>query len=241
MKTIDSQHRPVIVAVDGPAGSGKSTICAAVAQRLGWSYVNTGALYRAVGLLAHDRRVDLNNEKAVASLLEQVAPHMRWDHAKGQLWLGDQDLTPRLGTALAGNAASFVAKQQAVRRLLLPLQRSLTLMAKDGALVDGRDIGTVVFPDADLKIFMTASLEERARRRLRQLASGATSSSATTTLDDVMRDIAQRDEQDTARGEAPLRKADDAVEFDTSGFSQEEATSKLAQLIRTGVNKTVGV
>ena len=136
-------QKPIVVAVDGPAGSGKSTICAAVCKELGWSYVNTGALYRAVGLIAQLRRVDLKNEHAVASLLEQIAPDMRWDHSKGQLWLGDTNLTPQLGSVAAGNAASFVAKQQQVRKLLLPLQRQLTLMAENGALVDGRDIGTV--------------------------------------------------------------------------------------------------
>ncbi len=228
-----SKLKPIVVAVDGPAGSGKSTICAAVCKELGWSYVNTGALYRAVGIIAQERRVDLNNEKAVASMLEQIAPDMRWDHSKGQLWLGDTDLTPQLGTVQAGNAASFVAKQQLVRKLLLPLQRQLTLMAEKGAVVDGRDIGTVVFPDADLKIFMTASLEERAKRRLNQI--GGKRDNQPVTLEDIMRDIESRDLQDSARGEAPLKKADDAIEFDTSGLNLGEAVKALTELVRAKV------
>jgi len=119
----------------------------------------------------------------------------------------------------------------------LPLQRQLTLMAEVGAMVDGRDIGTVVFPDADLKIFMTASLKERAKRRLNQIGvqAGAEAGGAPITLEDIMRDIESRDLQDSARGEAPLKKADDAVEFDTSGMNLNEAVQSLTDLVRSKV------
>lgn len=229
--------RPKIVAVDGPAGSGKSTICSEVSRRIGWSYVNTGALYRGVGLLAVDRGIHLEDESAVGAMLEQLAEAIRWDYERHQLYCGDLNLTPRLGSAEAGNAASFIAKQQKVRQLLLPVQRQLALHAPRGALVDGRDIGTVVFPDADLKVFMTADLKERARRRLLQLEAKSSQSAdhgnPSPSLESVMDDIARRDNQDAGRGEAPLKMADDAVEFDTSGHSQAEAVEALIGIIRT--------
>jgi cytidylate kinase len=221
---VTARKRPIIVAVDGPAGSGKSTICSEVSARIGWSYVNTGALYRGVGLLARDRGIDLQDENAVGEMLESLAGAIRWDYERRMLFCGDENLTARLNSAEAGNAASFIAKQQKVRRLLLPVQRSLALDAPKGAMVDGRDIGTVVFPDADLKVFMTANLEERARRRLKQIEGKS--------LDAVMADIASRDRQDSGRGEAPLRKADDAVEFDTSAYNQEQAIEALVGIIR---------
>ncbi len=232
------RKRPIIVAVDGPAGSGKSTICSEVSAKIGWSYVNTGALYRGVGLLARDRGIDLEDESAVGAMLEKLAGDIRWDYHHHQLYCGGENLTPRLGTAEAGNAASFIAKQQKVRQLLLPVQRNLAINAPKGAMVDGRDIGTVVFPDANLKVFMTANLEERARRRLKQLdaktlAPGNDAADARDSLSAVMDDISRRDNQDSKRGEAPLRKADDAVEFDTSGYSQSEAVDALIALIRS--------
>ena len=232
------RKRPIIVAVDGPAGSGKSTICSEVSAKIGWSYVNTGALYRGVGLLARDRGIDLEDESAVGAMLEKLAGDIRWDYHHHQLYCGGENLTPRLGTAEAGNAASFIAKQQKVRQLLLPVQRNLAINAPKGAMVDGRDIGTVVFPDANLKVFMTANLEERARRRLKQLdakalAPGNDAADARDSLSAVMDDISRRDNQDSKRGEAPLRKADDAVEFDTSGYSQSEAIDALIALIRS--------
>jgi cytidylate kinase len=210
--------------VDGPAGSGKSTICSEVSARIGWSYVNTGALYRGVGLMASDRGINLQDEAAVGVMLESLAGQIRWDYEQRMLFCGSENLTPRLNSAEAGNAASFIAKQQKVRKLLLPVQRNLVLDAPNGVMVDGRDIGTVVFPDADLKVFMTASLEERARRRLKQIDAKS--------LDAVMADIASRDKQDSGRGEAPLRKADDAVEFDTSAYDQAQAVDALIGIIR---------
>ncbi len=232
------RKRPIIVAVDGPAGSGKSTICSEVSAKIGWSYVNTGALYRGVGLLARDRGIDLEDESAVGAMLEKLAGDIRWDYTHHQLYCGGENLTPRLGTAEAGNSASFIAKQQKVRQLLLPVQRNLAINAPKGAMVDGRDIGTVVFPDANLKVFMTANLEERARRRLKQLdakttAHGNNANDSRDSLSAVMDDISRRDSQDSKRGEAPWRKADDAVEFDTSGYSQSEAVDALIALIRS--------
>ena len=222
--------RPKIVAVDGPAGSGKSSICATVCKDLGWSYVNTGALYRAVGLIAYDRGVALVEGVGLKSILDEFAESVRWEHESARLFVGVDDLTNRLESVEAGNGASAVAKMQMVRDALLPIQRKLALTAPRGAIVDGRDIGTVVFPDADLKVFMTASLEQRASRRLKQLEkSGAKSEMSHS---DVMRAIALRDDQDSQRDSAPLRRAGDAVLLDTSDMDVVQAISKLKDLIK---------
>ncbi len=222
--------RPKIVAVDGPAGSGKSSICATVCRDLNWSYVNTGALYRAVGLLAGDRGVSLVEGPALSKILHEFADTVRWEHETAKLFVGVEDFTPRLDSVEAGNGASAVAKMASVREALMPHQRKLSLSAPRGAIVDGRDIGTVIFPDADLKIFMTASLEQRAMRRLKQIEKigGASDFSH----DDIMRAIALRDEQDSQRDSAPMRKAEDAILFDTSHMNVEMAIESLKELLR---------
>ncbi len=223
--------RPRIVAVDGPAGSGKSSICATVCKDLGWSYVNTGALYRAIGLLAMDRDVSLVDGPHLKKILDEFSETVRWEHEKAKLYVGMDDFTPRLNSVEAGNSASFVAKMPMVRDALMPLQRKLSLSAPRGAIVDGRDIGTVIFPDADIKIFMTASLEQRARRRLKQLETSGTSTDLS--HDDIMRAIALRDDQDSQRDSAPMRKADDAIVFDTSDMDIDQAIARLKDLIRS--------
>lgn len=219
--------RPKIVAVDGPAGSGKSSICHRVAERTGWTYVNTGALYRAVGLLTRDAGISLDDEAAIAAMVSDIASDLRWDPKTREMWCKDANLTPRLESEEAGYGASKVAKQPLVRAALLPVQRQMTLVAPVGALVDGRDIGTVVFPDADLKIFLTASLEERSRRRLNQLGSGDP-----VLLTDVMKGLARRDERDGSRATAPLKQADDAVLLDTSDLDVEETVAAMIRLMR---------
>jgi cytidylate kinase len=232
-KSVDiyKMTRPKIVAVDGPAGSGKSSICATVCKDLGWSYVNTGALYRAIGLLAVDRGVSLIEGPEIKKILEEFAETARWEHEAARLFVGIEDVTPRLNSVEAGNGASAVAKMPMVREALMPIQRKLSLSAPRGAMVDGRDIGTVIFPDADLKIFMTASLEQRAARRLKQLEkTGATSDLS---HEDIMRAIASRDDQDSQRDSAPMRRADDAILFDTSDMDVAQAISNLKELIRS--------
>lgn len=224
-------NRPKIVAVDGPAGSGKSSICATVCKELGWSYVNTGALYRAVGLMAHDRGIPVVEGELMREILENFASSARWEHDSARLYVGVDDFTPRLESVEAASGASAVAKMQVVRDALLPIQRRLALSAPRGAIVDGRDIGTVVFPDADLKIFMTASLEERAARRLRQLErSGGISEISHA---EIMRSIALRDNQDSQRNSAPLKMAEDAILFDTSNMDVAKSIDNLKNLIRS--------
>ena len=229
-----NRSRPIIVAVDGPAGSGKSSICFHVAARLGWTYVNTGALYRAVGLIAS--RNGLSAPEAVADLIDVMAKDLSWDATSRSLSYRGRDLTPELASEEAGQAASKIAKLALVRDRLLPVQRQLTLAADAGALVDGRDIGTVVFPEADLKIFLTASIEARSRRRMRQLGLSEAvdaGSSLAGHLEEIKAGIARRDEQDKSRDTAPLKKADDAVTVDTSELTLEQTVDAILDLIRT--------
>jgi cytidylate kinase len=231
MVDLYNMTRPKIVAVDGPAGSGKSSICATVCKDLGWSYVNTGALYRAVGLLCLDRGVSLVEGPEIKKILEEFSESARWEHETARLFVGVDDVTPRLNSVEAGNGASAVAKMPMVRDALLPIQRKLSLSAPKGAMVDGRDIGTVIFPDADLKIFMTASLEQRAARRLKQLEK--IGPKVDLSHDDVMKAIALRDDQDSQRDSAPMRRAEDAVLFDTSDMDVAQAIANLKQLLRS--------
>jgi len=227
---------PYLIAVDGPAGSGKSSICRAVAARLDWTYVNTGALYRAIGVMANERVVSLEDEPKILDLVKDFQERFSWDATHGRLYLGNDDLTPRLLSVEAGANASKVAKNAALRKALLPVQRKLASFAPKGAIIDGRDIGSVVFPDAHCKVFMTASIDERARRRLRQLqAEGLQDPSIK--LETLMQEIERRDRQDMERGEAPLVRSHDAILLDTSSLTFEESVDELSRIIRdkTGV------
>lgn len=222
------KDRPKIVAVDGPAGSGKSSICHRVASILGWSYVNTGLLYRLVGLHAQRRGLNLNAESAVADLASQLAPDIVWQHQTRQLICQGEDVTALLHSEDVGKAASVIAKQPLLRERLLPMQRDLAYTAKSGVLVDGRDIGTVVFPDADLKIFLTASLEQRSLRRLAQLEQQVEANE----LDSIKEGIAQRDAQDGSRAVAPMKPAADATVLDTSDLSLDESVQAMIELLK---------
>ncbi len=219
--------KPKIVAVDGPAGSGKSSICNRVSELIGWTYINTGAIYRAIGILAVAEGIDLDDTPSLVSLVDRVSSKLRWDSIKRELWCGDLHLTPMLNSEQTGYAASKIASKGLVRERLLPVQRQLTLSAPVGALVDGRDIGTVVFPDADLKIFLTASLEERSRRRQLQLGSESEE------LEAIKSGIAKRDERDQGRESAPLKQASDAYVLDTSEMSMDASVEAMIEILKS--------
>ncbi len=219
-----------IVAVDGPAGSGKSSVCAKACQKLGWTYVNTGFLYRSIAFICRERDQSLEDNAALSSIIKEFCETLRWDPTTQSVWFDGRDLSPYLYTDQAGKDASLIAKNPLVRDQLLPLQRKLTLLSPRGAIVDGRDIGTVVFPDADLKIFMTASIEERAKRRIQQLNQG--DETTADQLEAIKASILERDTQDAARGAAPLIQAPDAIMFDTSSMEIDDAIHELIELIR---------
>ena len=197
-----------VITIDGPSGSGKGTVAALVAKRLRWWLLDSGALYRLVGLAALRRNLDLADEPAVAALARRLDVEFR----DGNIILEKQDVTDEIRTEFSGNAASRVGALPAVREALLERQRAFA--RPPGLVADGRDMGTVVFPAAEVKIFLTASPEERARRRYKQLIEKGFSAN----LADLVDEIRERDERDASRAVAPLRPADDAVVIDSTAL-----------------------
>jgi CMP/dCMP kinase len=219
--------RPFIVAIDGPAGAGKSTAARRLAARLGFALVDTGAIYRAVALAASRAGIAFDDEPRLAALLPSVA--IRFEPASdggGQhVLLGGEDVSQAIRTPAMSLGASAVSACGAVRAGLLDLQRRLaTAEGQRGAVLEGRDIGTVVFPDADAKFFLTASPEVRAGRRHAELAAKGDKA----TLAEVLADQVKRDRDDSERAVAPLKAAGDAVVVDTSGLDLDAVVAALA-------------
>ena len=213
---------PFIVAIDGPAGAGKSTVAARVAKVLGMARVDTGAIYRSVTLVA--QRESLSDEAAVVGRL----PNLDLRFEGERVWLHDEDISEAIRTPEVTAEVSRFAAMAGVRSGLLAMQRRLGWGCAEGAVLEGRDIGTVVFPEADIKIFLTASPEERARRRVKDLVSAGRVAHE----HEVLASIRQRDRMDSERATAPLRQAEDAVRVDTDGKSEDEVVDELVTLIR---------
>lgn len=215
------------VAIDGPSGAGKSTLARRAAQALGYLYVDTGAIYRALGLFALERGADPADEAAVEALLPQA--EIRMEHGGDgtqRMYLCGEDVTEAIRRPEVSRAASLVSAIPAVRAYLLEMQRDLA--RRHDVVMDGRDIGTVVLPHAQLKVFLTASAQERARRRVRQLEESGQAAD----YEAILRDIQQRDYQDSHREVAPLRPAEDAVLVDTSQDSFARSVERLVGLVR---------
>lgn len=215
--------KKITIAIDGPAGSGKSTSARRVAQELEYTYLDTGAMYRAITLAFLEQGVDLQSS-ALDAVLEGI--HLRVvQQADGQhTYLGDRDISERIRHADVTGAVSAVSALPAVRERLVAIQQE---MGRNGGIViDGRDIGTVVFPNAELKIFLVASIEERARRRLKENGLSADA------VQDIARDLVERDRKDSTRLVSPLIKAADAVEIDTSSISIEDQVQQIVRLAR---------
>jgi cytidylate kinase len=208
-----------VLTVDGPSGSGKGTISRRAASRLGWHLLDSGALYRLVGLAAARRRVSLDDGDGLAALA--TAMRVRFDADAERVELEGADVTAELRTEVAGEAASRVAAIRAVRAALLERQRDFA--RPPGLVADGRDMGTIVFPAATLKVFLTASAEERAARRHKQLSEKGIDVS----LPDLSRDIAQRDARDASRSVAPLKPAPDARVIDSTRLTPEEVIARI--------------
>ena len=206
----------VSVAIDGPAGAGKSTLARRLAAEMGYIYVDTGAMYRAIGLYALRAGKDPKDNDAVNALLPQIELRLASIEGEQHIYLKEEDVSTAIRTEAAGMAASAVGANPAVRAFLLELQRDMA--KKQDVLMDGRDIGTVVFPDAELKIFMTADPAVRACRRYKEL----TGKGMTVTMEEVERNIRERDKADMSRAISPLRQADDAVVLDNSHMTVDE-------------------
>jgi cytidylate kinase len=225
-----SAGRPFIVAIDGPAGAGKSTVSRRLAARLGFAMVDTGAIYRTVALAAARGGVALDDDAALARLLPglaiRFAPPPAGREAAGQrVMLGAEDVSEAIRTPAVSLGASAVSARPVVRDGLLGLQRRLaTAEGLAGAVLEGRDIGTVVFPDADAKFFLTASDEMRARRRFDELRAKG----ERVRFEDVLADQRKRDRDDREREIAPLRAAEDAVAVDTTGLTADDVVERLA-------------
>ena len=219
----------ISVAIDGPSGAGKSTLAKRLAKELGYLYVDTGAMYRAIGLFALRQGVDPKDEAAVTALLPQIQIELRYVDGAQRVLLCGEDVSEAIRAENVGMATSAVSAHPPVRAFLLELQRGMA--RTHDILMDGRDIGTVILPGATVKIFLTASAEARADRRFKELQDKGVDTDYETVLEDIRR----RDYQDSHRATAPLRQAEDAVLVDTSGMDLEESFQALKSLILSRV------
>ena len=217
----------IAIAIDGPAGAGKSTIARLTAKKLGYLYVDTGALYRTVGYAARLRDIDPADPEQVAAMLKDIAVDLDFDSDGVQrTLLNGKDVSGQIRSPEMSRYASLVSAHKAVREYLLWLQRKLA--KEHNVIMDGRDIGTTVLPDADLKIYLTATPEDRARRRFDEYLSKGVS----VDYDQLLNDIKQRDYDDSHREVSPLRRAEDAKLVDTSGNTLEESLELMEAMIR---------
>ena len=214
------------IAIDGPAGAGKSTIAKMAAKKLDFIYVDTGAMYRAMALYFLRREIDAKDEKKIAEACEHINVTIAYQEGEHQVLLNGENVNAFIRTEEVSMMTSNTSKYPAVREKLLYLQRELA--AANNVIMDGRDIGTCVLPDAELKIYLTASASERAKRRyLEQKERGVESD-----LAQIERDIIARDEQDMNREIAPLKQAEDAIYLDTSDMTIEEVVTKIVSLVQ---------
>ena len=214
------------MAIDGPVGAGKSTVARAVAQRLRFRYVDTGAMYRSVAWAALQRGISLSDERAVTALAQSLQIDFVTDPEGQRILVDGVDVTDLIRTPQVSDGASVVSVYPGVREAMVAVQRRLG--ADGGVVMEGRDIGTVVFPDAEIKVFLDASLDERARRRFEELrARGAGAD-----LESVRRAEEERDRRDRTRSHSPLRAASDAVVIDSTGIPADEVAAGIVQLVQ---------
>lgn len=216
----------IAVAVDGPAGAGKSSISKIVAKKLGYLYIDTGAMYRSVTWAVLHNHIDVNNQKAVEALLPELDLTMEASDDSCKVFIAGQDVTDFIRTPQVNNAVSIVASYKGVRQYLVERQR---LMAEAGGVIlDGRDIGSVVLPNAELKIYLTASVEARAMRRFLEVKGTVNEQ----TLEDIKDSVMQRDDMDKNRKESPLIQVEDAVLVDSSDMTFDETVEHILHLVQ---------
>jgi cytidylate kinase len=230
MGRVMGRNRPIIIAIDGPAASGKSTTAREVARRLGYTYIDSGAMYRAVTLKALRENIPMDNDEKVSTLAAAIHLEFKKNSSKTIIYMDGEDVSDKIRSPQIDRNISPVAANQHIRSIMVEKQRE---MGRDGGVVmDGRDIGTVVFPAAELKIFMKASVEERAQRRLKELEQKGIEMD----FNKVVADIEYRDQQDTSRNFGPLKKADNAIEIDTTRLSIEEQIGKIMEIARRTID-----
>ena len=210
------------IAIDGPSAAGKSTIADILAQQLHYAHLDTGAMYRCVAYAAMTRQIDLDDEMALTRMLEHLDIHFNY---AGEVWIGDENVSQKIRTNEISMAASKVSAHPQVRKSLVAKQQEIA--KNKGYILDGRDIGTVVLPDAELKIYMVASVEARAKRRYKEYIEKGMNAEYET----IYRDIEQRDYQDSHRKASPLKKAEDAMEIDTSDMTIAEVIAYIMERI----------
>lgn len=209
------------IAIDGPAGAGKSTIAKIVSKKLGFIYVDTGAMYRSAALFFLKKGVDLSDEKVCSGLVDEIDISLKYEDGAQKVILNDEDVAGQIRTEEVSNSASKTAVYPAVRAKLSALQKKIA--EENDVVMDGRDIGTVVLPNAFLKIYLTASVECRAERRYKEMLEKGEAPD----LETIKEDIRDRDYRDMHRSEAPLKKADDAVEIDSSDMTIDEVADAI--------------
>lgn len=217
------------VAIDGPAGAGKSTVARAAAKEIGFIYVDTGALYRAVGVNALRKGIDTKNKPAVAASLSDISVDLVFENGEQKVLLNGENVSVEIRTPPASMAASDVSAVPEVRAFLFDLQRDIA--KRNSCIMDGRDIGTVVLPHAKVKIFLTASPEERATRRYKELIEKGTD----VKYEDVLSELIERDYNDSHREIAPLKPAEDGVILDTTGLSLEDSVNSIIKIIKENI------
>lgn len=218
-----SRERGIIIAVDGPSGAGKSTLSRALSKRLGYLEIDTGAMYRAMAWLARENGLDLTDGQALQEFCRSAEVELCQENGSTRVMANGRDVTSEIRSPEISMLTSRISSLRPVREAMVSLQRRMG--TKGGVILDGRDIGTVVFPDAELKFFLSASSEERGRRRFLELQAKGEQIS----LEETIRSVVQRDRQDSERELAPLRQADDAIPIDSTGLTIDEVVALMEQ------------
>ena len=213
------------IAIDGPAGAGKSSIAKAVAAKYGYIYVDTGAMYRALAYKAITNKISIENTNDVENMLSSTKLDIKYNDLGQRIYLDGNDISDYIRTPEVSMGASDISAIPYVRQWLLDMQKNIA--KANNCIMDGRDIGTTILPNADLKIFLTASAEERATRRYKELLEKGENVS----FDEVLKDVETRDYNDSHRKVSPLKKADDAIEVDTTGYNLEESIKLVSDII----------
>lgn len=220
------------IAIDGPGGAGKSTLAKGLAKKLGFAYVDTGAIYRTVGFAARRAGIAPDDAAAVSDMLSKISVEARFEGGRQDMYLDGEFLGDRIREHEISHYASAVSAIPAVREYLFDMQRSIA--DNNNVIMDGRDIGTVILPDAQLKVFLTASAEERAMRRTNELIEKGQHAD----FEQVLADIKERDERDSSRAIAPLKAADDAILFNNTGYTPEQSLAKLLGIVKDKLGVT---